>query len=145
MSTSCDDNHYTTGRILLSLVLLKCPDCIFEINQLWESGFSRVYSNCCCSCSFKPEIIKISQSSHKMYSNNIRNFQGSTTILNAYTKKVRKLIVCTSYIKVKNEFAKYGAKVEFNWSVRELKRVRTKTFQKERKKERKKESVALWG
>ena len=33
------------------------PDCIFEIHQLWQSGFSRVYSNCCCSCSFEPEII----------------------------------------------------------------------------------------
>ena len=35
------------------------PDCIFEIHQLWQSGFSRVYSNCCCSCSFEAEIIKI--------------------------------------------------------------------------------------
>ena len=59
------------------------PDCIFEINQLWQSGFSRVYSNCCCSCLFEPEITKIGQSSHKMYSNNILNFQESTTILNA--------------------------------------------------------------
>ena len=33
--------------------------CIFEIHQLWQSGFSRVYFNCCCSCSFEPEIIKI--------------------------------------------------------------------------------------
>ena len=40
------------------------PDCIFEIHQLWQSGFSRVYSNCCWSCSFESEIIKISQSSH---------------------------------------------------------------------------------
>ena len=63
------------------------PDCIFEVHQLWQSGFSRVYSNCCCSCSFEPEIIKICQSSHKMYSNNILNFQESTTILNACTKK----------------------------------------------------------
>ena len=39
------------------------PDCIFEIHQLWQSGFSRVYSNCCCSCSFESEIIKIGQSS----------------------------------------------------------------------------------
>ena len=39
------------------------PDCIFEIHQLWQSGFSRVYSNCCCSCSFEPEIIKTGQSS----------------------------------------------------------------------------------
>ena len=26
------------------------PDCIFEIHQLWQSGFSRVYSNFYCSC-----------------------------------------------------------------------------------------------
>ena len=51
-----------------------CPDWIFEIHQLWESGFSRVYSNYCCSCSFEAEIIKIGQSSHKMYRNNILNF-----------------------------------------------------------------------
>ena len=59
----------------------------FQIHQLWQSGFSMVYSNCCCSCSFKSEIIKIGQSSHKIYSNNIVNFQESTTILNALTKK----------------------------------------------------------
>ena len=62
-------------------------DCIFEIHQLWQSGFSWVYSNCYCSSSFKPEIIKIGQSSHKMYRKNIVNFQESTTILNACTKK----------------------------------------------------------
>ena len=73
-------------------------DCIFEINQLWQSGFSRVYSNCCCSCSFEAEIIEIGQSSHKMYSNKILNFQESTTILNACTKKVWKLIKCSTYI-----------------------------------------------
>ena len=66
----------------------KVSDCIFEIHQLWQSGFSRVYSNVCCSCSFKPEIIKIGRSSHKMYSNNTLNFKESTTILNAHTKKV---------------------------------------------------------
>ena len=43
--------------------------CIFEIHQLWQSGFSRVYSNWCCKCSFEAKIIKISQSTHKMYSN----------------------------------------------------------------------------
>ena len=68
------------------------PDCIFEIHQLWQSGFSRVYSNCCCSCSFEAEIIRIGQSSHKMYSNNILNFQESTTILNACTKKSGNLL-----------------------------------------------------
>ena len=59
------------------------PDCIFEIHQQWQSGFSRVYFNCCWSCSFEAEIINIGQSSHKMYSNNMVNFQESTTILNA--------------------------------------------------------------
>ena len=63
------------------------PDYIFEIHQLWQSGFSRVYSNCCCSCSFEREIVKIGKSSHKMYSNNIVNFQESTTILNSCIKK----------------------------------------------------------
>ena len=63
------------------------PDRIFEIHQLSQSGFSRVYSNCYRSCSFEPEIIKIGQSPHAMYSNNILNFQESTSILNACTKR----------------------------------------------------------
>ena len=75
----------------------KVSDCIFEFHQLWQSGFSRVYSNCYCSCSFEPKIIKIGPSSCKIYSNNIVNFQESTTILNAHTKKVLKLIVSASY------------------------------------------------
>ena len=33
------------------------PDCIFDIHQLRQSDFSRVYSNSCCSCSFEPEIM----------------------------------------------------------------------------------------
>ena len=70
----------------------KCPHCIFEIHQLWQSGFSRVYSNSCCSCSFEAEIIKIGQSSHKMYSNKILNFQESTSILNTRTKKSGNLL-----------------------------------------------------
>ena len=76
----------------------KVSDCIFEIHQLWQSGFSRVYSNSCCSCLFEPGIIKIGQSSYKMYSNNMLNFQQSTTILNAGTKKVWNLIECTTYL-----------------------------------------------
>ena len=68
------------------------PGCIFEIHQLRQSGFSRVYSNCCCSCSFGPEIIKIGQSSQKMNSKKILNFQESTTILNACTKKFVNLL-----------------------------------------------------
>ena len=75
------------NRILLHIILLKCQIAFFEIPQAWQSGFSRVYSNSYCSCSFEPEIMKIGQSSHKMYSNNMLNFQESTTILNAHTKK----------------------------------------------------------
>ena len=74
------------------------PDCIFEIPQLWQSGFNRVYSNCWYSCSFEAEIIRIGQSSRKMYSNNLPNCQESTTILNACTKKSGNLSYtpCTS-------------------------------------------------
>ena len=62
------------------IAFLKC-------HQLWQSGFSRMYSDSCSSFSFEPEIIKNGHSSHKMYSNNIVNFQESTSILNAHTKK----------------------------------------------------------
>ena len=74
------------------LLVSSRPDCIFEIHLLWQSDFSRVYSNCCCICRFEPEIIKIGQSPHKMYSNNIVNFQESSTILNASTKKSGNLL-----------------------------------------------------
>ena len=77
------------------------PDCIFEIYQLWQSGFSSVYSNCYCSCSFEPEIIKIGRSSHKMYSNNMLNFQESTPILNACAKKKKKKMAVSSWCNVK--------------------------------------------
>ena len=70
----------------------KVSDCIFEIHQLWQSGFSRVYFNSCCSCAFEPEITEIGQSSHKMYRNNILNFQESTTILDACTKNSGNLL-----------------------------------------------------
>ena len=44
-----------------SLAYRSCSrlDCIFEIHHLWQSGFSRVYSNSYCSCLFEPEIITI--------------------------------------------------------------------------------------
>ena len=67
----------------------KVSDCIFEIHQLWQSGFSRVYSNCCCSCSFEPEIIKIGQSSDKMSSNNILYFQESDNFKCLYEKNLK--------------------------------------------------------
>ena len=36
------------------------PACIFEIHQLIQSGFIRVYSNSCCSCSFEADWSVIS-------------------------------------------------------------------------------------
>ena len=72
-------------------------DCIFEIHQQWQSGFSRVYSNCYCSCSFEAEIMKIGQSSHKMYSNNILNFHESMTMLNTCTKMSGNLFKAPHY------------------------------------------------
>ena len=66
--------HFWNSPVVSKLHLWNSPvvsDCIFEIHQLWQSGLSRVYSSFFCSCSFEPEIIKIGQSSHKMYSNNI--------------------------------------------------------------------------
>ena len=74
--------------IFLHIVLLKCQIAFLKFTSCDNQAlFSRVYSNSCCSCSFEREIIKIGQSSHKMYSNKILNFQESTTILNALTKE----------------------------------------------------------
>ena len=89
-------------------------DCIFENHQLWQSGFSRVYSNCCCSCSFEPEIIKTDQSSHKMYSNNIVNFQESTTILNACTKKSGNLLNAPCIISECSKLASWDYMTRYN-------------------------------
>ena len=75
----------------------KIIDCIFEVHQLGRLGFCRGYFNSCCSCSFEPEIIKIPQKFQNIYSHNILNFQESTTISNTCTKKVWKIIECTTY------------------------------------------------
>ena len=78
----------------------KVSDCIFEIHQLWQSGFSRVYSNRYCNCSLEPEIINIGQSSHKKYSNNIVNFQEFYDNFKCLYKKVWKPIECTMYLRI---------------------------------------------
>ena len=41
-----------------------------------------------------------------MYSNNIKNFQESTTISNACTKKISKLFDCSSYLDLARELKK---------------------------------------
>ena len=78
------------NRILLHIVLLKCQIEFLKFTSCDnQTLFSRVYFNCCCSCSFEPKILKIGQSSHKICSNNILNFQESTPILNALLKAPR--------------------------------------------------------
>ena len=66
-----------------------------------RSHFSRVYSNCCCSCSFEPEIIKIGQSSHKMYSNNILNFQVYNNFKCQYKKSLE--TYCMHHVLISTE------------------------------------------
>ena len=90
-------------QIFIAYRSSKVSDCIFEIYQLCQSGFSRVYSNCCCSSSFEPEIIKIDQSPNKMYSNDI------LTNLNACTKESQKTywmhqVFQTSHFSISTQF-----------------------------------------
>ena len=121
------------------------PDCmIFEIHQLWQSGFSRVYSNCCCSCSFKLEIIRIGQSSHKMYSNNILNIQESTTILNACTQKsgnllnapriLKRPVAVILRVKERESGNKWGRQIGGNKTERKRERKREREREREKSK-----------
>ena len=87
-------------------------DCNFEIHQQWQSGFSGVYSNFRGSCSFEPEILKIGQSSHKMYNNNILNSQESTTILNACTNNLETYWMNHVYIYIVEV---YGSNLLTGW------------------------------
>ena len=68
------------------------PDCFFEIHQLWQSGFSRVYFNSCCSYSFEPEIIKLVSHLIRCIAIIYLNFQESTAMLNACTKMSGNLV-----------------------------------------------------
>ena len=74
------------------------PDCIFEIHRLWQSGFSRVYSNYCCSCSFELEILKTGQSSQKMYSWMYTEFSRVYDNLKYLNKKSLEIIEGTTYV-----------------------------------------------
>ena len=58
-------NFYKFKTEFIAYRSSKESDCIFEIHQLWQSDFSRMYSNSCSSCWFGSEKIKIGQSSHK--------------------------------------------------------------------------------
>ena len=102
------------------------PDCIFEIHQLWQSGFSRVYSNSCCRCSFEPEIIKIGQTSYNIYSNNILNVQESMTIINAWTKKSGNLLKA---LRNYDKMNKIDRLVDTYWNKQLKPRNKTKQFE----------------
>ena len=69
----------------------KVSDCIFEIHQQWQSGFSRLYSNCCCSCSF--ELVR-----HPI--RYIAITYWIFKVLRQFQRPIRNriFIVCTSYI-----------------------------------------------
>ena len=90
--------HFSKFKTESYCIYSKVSDCIFEIHQLWSSGFIRVYFNCCRSCSFEPETIEIGKSSHKTYSNYIVNFQESDDNFKCLYKKVWKLMEFTTYI-----------------------------------------------
>ena len=53
-----------------------------------------------------------------MYSNNIVNFQESMPILNAHTKKVWKLIVCTSYPEI-NQIKAKKKKIQLKYQAKQ--------------------------
>ena len=83
------------NRILLHIILLKCPHIQIAFLK-FTSCDNRALVGCIpiavVAVQFEAEIIKIGQSSHKMYSNNILNVQESMTILNARTKKSGNLL-----------------------------------------------------
>ena len=120
-------SKFKTEFYCISFFYVKCrlvQIAIFEIHQLWQSDFCRVYSNSGCRCSFE---IKIGQSSHKMYSNKILNSQESTTILNACTKTswnllntLRIYIYIYIYISFDLKMRKGETKVNFVWPIRYL-------------------------
>ena len=72
-----------------------------------------MYSNSYYSYKFAPKQEKIGQSSHKEYSNNILKYLEFTAIINACTKKVWKLIECTSYMAWHSTAVKLNHK--FTW------------------------------
>ena len=84
-------------QIFIAYHSSKVSDCIFEIHQRWQSGFSMVYSNSRCSCSFESEIIKIGQLSHYTYSNNSEFSRVYDNFKSLY-KKVWKPTEGTTYI-----------------------------------------------
>ena len=71
----------------MHIVVLKCTHIQVAFSKFTSCDNQQGVFNSYCSCSFEAEIIEFDKSSHNMYSNTIVNFQESTTILNACTKK----------------------------------------------------------
>ena len=77
--------YFSKFKILLHIVLLKC--------QIAFLKFISCDNQALVVCiPIAAEILKTGLSSYKTYSNNIVNFQESTTILNACTKKSGNLL-----------------------------------------------------
>ena len=79
------------NRFLLHIVLQKCRIAFLKFTSCDNQALVR-----CIQIAAVAEIVKIDQSSYKMYSNNI--VKESTTILNTHSKNVWNHIVCTSYL-----------------------------------------------
>ena len=85
----------------MHIVLLKCPHVKIAFLKFTSCDNQTLVGCIPIAAESVPLNVKsekIGQSSHNMYSNNILNFQESTTILNACIKKVWKLIEGTSYL-----------------------------------------------
>ena len=74
------------NRILLHIVLLKCPHVQIAFLKLTSRDNQALVRCIRITAVAVPLNIKIGQSSHTMYSNNIVNFQESTSILDACEK-----------------------------------------------------------
>ena len=76
-----------SNRILLHIILLECQIVFLKFTNCDNQALVGCIPIPTVAVHFEPDIIKIGQSFHKMYSDNIVNVQESTTILNACTKK----------------------------------------------------------
>ena len=83
----------------MHIILLKCQIAFLKFTSCDNQALVGWIPIAAVAVHLNLKSLKIGQSSHKMYSNNILNFQESMTILNACTKKKSwKLIECTIYL-----------------------------------------------
>ena len=85
----------------MDIVLLKCPhvqNAFLKFTSCNNQALVGCIPLAVVAVHLNLQSKKICQSSHKMYSNNVPNFQDSTTISNACTKNVCELIEYTTYL-----------------------------------------------